>query len=134
MVVVPGASTGSDVLERWGQDVFQHLGRAEDAGHAGAGVGAGADEVEVGDVLAPVVEAEVGRLGERRLDGEAGAVQGVQVVAEMLGGDVEIGDEVLAQAGQDLVAPGGRGSGRGSVGPVVFQSTSPWRLGTGQRT
>src|SRR5262249_50605526 len=62
-----------------------------------AGMGGGADEVEVGDVFALVVKTEVGGLSEGRLDRETRAVQGRKLVAEMLGRDEEFFDDVLAQ-------------------------------------
>ena len=64
-------------------------------------MGAGADEVEAGNVFALVVEAEPGGLRENGRDGEAGAVRGEEGVAEVGRGDVELGDEVLVEIGED---------------------------------
>ena len=58
------------------QEVLQHLGAAQHARHARAGMGSGADEIEILDSRCFVVKTEIGRLPERRLNGKTRAVQG----------------------------------------------------------
>jgi hypothetical protein len=69
---------------RLGHHAVEHLRRQQHAGHAAAGVRAGADEVEAGHVLRHVVVAEVRRLREHRLRPERGAVDRAQVVLELV--------------------------------------------------
>ena len=66
-------------------------------------MGASADEVEAGDVLALVMEAEPSRLGENGRDGETGAVRGEELVAEVGRGDVELGDEAFVEIGEECL-------------------------------
>ena len=58
-----------------GTTVIEDAGRGEHAGQAGAGMGAGADEVEAVDLLAPVVRPEPGALRQHRLEPEGGAAE-----------------------------------------------------------
>src|SRR5689334_16689966 len=67
---------------------------------AGAGVSGSADEVEALDV-AFVMKSPIRALAERRLDREPRSMERVEIVAEMLGGDVELFDDVLAQLGEE---------------------------------
>src|SRR5690606_19592977 len=74
----------ADQRLRVGDDLLEHLGRAQDPGHAGAGVGAGADQVQAIDLLALVVRAKVGALYQHRLDPEGRALDREQLVLEAL--------------------------------------------------
>ena len=57
------------------------LGRADHAGDARARMRARADEIEVGDAIVAIVDAEQGGLRQQRLQAEGGAQMRVQVAA-----------------------------------------------------
>ena len=61
------------------------LGAADDAGNAGAGMGAGADEIEVGDLVVAIVDPEPGALGQQRLEAEGRAEMRAELVSKSCG-------------------------------------------------
>ena len=83
------------------KEIFDNFGGTEDAWHARAGMGACSDEIEPRDIFAFVVEAEPSGLREDRGDGKPGAVRGLKSVAEIGRGDVELGDEVFFEIGEN---------------------------------
>src|SRR5690606_17311657 len=76
------------------------LGGEEYAGKAGAGMGAGADEVEAGEVARAVVWAEVGRLEQGRLDREGGAEVAPEVRREVDRGEAPLDHDARFQVVQ----------------------------------
>ena len=55
---------------------IEDFGGRQNTRDAGAGMRAGADQIEAGDILAAVVRAEPRALGEHRLQPEGGALPG----------------------------------------------------------
>ena len=70
------------ILRRRDQ-VVHDPSRAEHTWKAGAGMRAGANEVEIRQIFGAIVRAEVGRLSQDRLDGESRAQIAVECIAEM---------------------------------------------------
>src|SRR5215210_8815850 len=87
-------------VHRLGDQVVHNLGRAQHTRKAGAGMRAGADEVEIRQILGAIVRAEVRRLGQDRLDGEGRAQVAVERIAEVAWIDHVLGDQVRGESRQ----------------------------------
>ena len=83
--------------------VVHDLGRAEHPRQAGAGMRAGADEVEIRQILGAIVRAEVRRLGQDRLDREGRAQVAVERIPEMARVDHVLADQVRGESRQEAI-------------------------------
>src|SRR5690606_6187499 len=87
----------SSVMESLQHQARGGLGGTDHAGHAGAGMGAGAHQIEVVDPGVAVVGPEPGALGENRLQREGGTQVRVELIAKIDGAEVPAGHQVLPQ-------------------------------------
>ena len=86
------------------KQIFEHqfggrLGAADDAGDAGTGVGARADEIEIVDHIIAVVRTEPGALSKQRFEAEGAADMGVEIGGEICRGVMEADDDLVVNVG-----------------------------------
>src|SRR5829696_7524713 len=86
-----------------GDQVVHDLCRAEHTRKTGAGMRAGANEVEIRQIFGAIVRAEVRRLGQDRLDGEGRAQIAVERIVEMARVDHALRDQMRGESWQEAV-------------------------------
>jgi len=92
---------------RGGDDPIEKFGGGEDAGDAGAGVGAGPAKVEAFDVLGNIVGSEPSALGENGFELERGTDMGIETGFKIGRGKKDFADEMLAEVGDEGFFEGG---------------------------
>src|SRR5271166_2735384 len=122
------ASDGSDKNRGMRSDLVENASGGKNAGQAGAGMGSGADKIEVAHVLADVVGAEPCALRENRFEGEAGAAIGVELILKIERGRDARSDQSLGQAGKDrrFQSPRNRSAIGLGLDPPVLSPLEVW--------